>query len=105
MDESRDETAATKLRPHDLPHRPFGDDTSPEVERFLLDAYWRMSGSEKLARVRALNRLTLGLALTDIRNHHPNADEREILLRLATRRYGAGFVREKFGWDVEREGY
>lgn len=106
MDESRDSVAApTKLRPHDVPHRPFGDDTSPEVERFLLDAYRKMPGSEKIARVRALNHATIALALANIRQRHPDADEREVLLRLAVRRYGADFVREHLGWDARQEGY
>jgi hypothetical protein len=105
MDEPHDNTTPHKLRPYDVPYRPFGEDTSPEVERFLLDAYRKMSGSEKILRVRALNRTTNALALADIRQRHPDADEREMLLRLASRRYGADFVREKFGWDVKREGY
>lgn len=82
-----------------------GDDTSPDVERFLIAAYRRMSGSEKLARVRALNRTTIALALADIRRRHPCADDREVLLRLASRRLGPELVRRALGWDVEREGY
>ena len=102
--EQRQSEAAPKKRPHEVPARIFGEDTSPEVERFLIGAYRRMSGAEKLERVWALNRLTLGLALADIRRHHPDADDREMSLRLAVRRYGAKFVRERLGWDVEKEG-
>ena len=87
------------------PPRLFGDDTTPEVAGYLLDAYRRMSGPEKIARVRALNRATITLALADIRRHHPDADEREVLLRLASRRFGPDFVRERLGWDVRVEGY
>ena len=94
-----------RLRPHEVPVRLFGDDTSPEVERYLLAAYRRMTPAEKIARVRALNHLTLNLALGNIRQRHPDADEREVLLRLAVRRYGADFAREYLGWDVDREGY
>jgi hypothetical protein len=83
----------------------FGDDTSPEVEAYLLAAYRQMSGAEKIERVRALNRATLTLALANIRQLHPHASEREVLLRLAVRRYGADFVRERLGWDARREGY
>ena len=99
------ENQKPRLRPHEVPARLFGDDTSPEAEQYLLAGYRRMSGGEKLARVWALNRLTINVALADIRQHHPDADEREMLLRLAVRRYGTSFVREQLGWDVEREGY
>jgi hypothetical protein len=102
--EQRQGAVASKKRPHEVPARIFGDDTSLEVERFLIAAYRRMSGAEKLERVWALNRLTLGLALADIRQHHPDAHNREMLLRLAVRRYGAAFVRERLGWDVDKEG-
>ena len=64
-----------------------------------------MSGHEKIARVQALNRATIMLAMADIRRHHPNADEREMLLRLASRRLGTDLVRAKLGWDVRVDGY
>jgi 2-iminoacetate synthase ThiH len=104
MDEIRDEVRRHKKRPHEVAHLLFGEDTSPEVERFLLDAYRKMSGAEKIARVRALNSATIALALANIRKQHPDASEREVLLRLAVRRYGADFVREHLGWDAEKEG-
>jgi hypothetical protein len=105
VDETRDGVWRHKKRPHEVAHRLFGEDTSPEAERFLLDAYRKMSGAEKIARVRALNQATIALALANIRQQHPDASEREVLLRLAVRRYGADFVREHLGWDAEKEGY
>ena len=54
----------------------FGDDTSPEVEQFLLAAYRRMSGTEKIERLRALNRVTLTLARSNSRYMLPYASER-----------------------------
>lgn len=85
--------------------RLLGDDTSPDAERYLVAAYRRMSGQEKIARVRALNRTMTRLALADIRRRHPDADEREVLLRLASRRIGPELVRQLLGWDVQQEGY
>jgi hypothetical protein len=87
------------------PPRLFGQDTAPAVERWLIDAYRRMSPAEKIARVQALNRLTVELALADIRRRHPDADESEVLLRLACRRHGPDLIRRAFGWDVAREGW
>ena len=88
-----------------LASRLFGDDTSPAVAAYLIAAYRRMSGAEKIARVRALNRTTVMLAMANIRQRHPDADEREVLLRLACRHLGPDLVREKLGWDVRVEGY
>ena len=85
--------------------RLLGEDTNPAVEQYLIAAYRRMSGREKIARVRALNRTTIALALADIRYRHPHADEREVLLRLASRRLGPDLTREALGWDVGQEGY
>lgn len=100
-----DSPASPATAPHLRGVRLFGDDTSPEVERHLIAAYRRMSGADKIARVRALNRATIALAMADIRRRHPQADEREVLLRLASRRLGADIAREALGWDVSREGY
>jgi len=85
--------------------RLLGDDTAPAIEQRLIAAYRRMPAPEKLARVRALNRTTVALALSDIRRRHPLAGERELLLRLASRRLGPELARDALGWDVAREGY
>lgn len=100
MDQPQQAPTTRKLRPHEASLRLFGEDTSPEAERFLIAAYRRMSGAEKIARVRALNQVTLALSLANIRQHYPDADEREVLLLLAVRRYGAAFVKEHLGWGV-----
>lgn len=97
------EAPARRLRPHEGNVRPFGNDTSPEVERYLSAAYRRMSPGEKIARVRALNQITADLALADIREKWPDATEREAMLHLAARRYGTDFVRERFGEDAGRK--
>jgi len=43
--------------------------------------------------------------LGDIKRTHPKADQREILLRLASRRIEPELMRKAFGWDPEVEGY
>src|SRR5438876_10780867 len=61
------------------------NDTDPLVEAMLVEGYRGMSPSQKLERVRALTRAVQELALVDIRRRHPDADEREQALRLASR--------------------
>ena len=36
---------------------------------------------------------------------HPEASEREIKLRVASRRIPAELMRRAFGWDPDKEGY
>jgi hypothetical protein len=61
------------------------DDTHPAMRALLIEGYRAMSPAQKLERVRALNHAVQQPALMDIRRRHPNADEREQALRLASR--------------------
>ena len=80
-------------------------DTHPEVERLIIERYRQMSGAERLANVRALNRCAKRLQIADIRKRYPDADAREIRLRLASRSFPPEVMRKVFGWDPETEGY
>lgn len=82
----------------------FGDDTSPEAERIMIEGFRRMSGAEKLRRVSELCRLTNGLALADIRRQHPTSGERENLLRLAARRMDPAILKRLVGWSPDEAG-
>jgi hypothetical protein len=81
------------------------NDTSPVVEAILIEGYRAMSPSEKLGRVRALTQAVQKLALLDIRRRHPDADEREQALRLASRWLEPELMLRAFGWDVRENGY
>lgn len=80
-------------------------DTSPEIERFLIEGYRKMSPAQKLLRVQALTQAVQELALLDVRRRHPNADEREQALRVASRWIEPSLMRRAFGWDVREVGY
>ncbi len=80
-------------------------DTSDEAERVLVEAYRRMSPAQRIHRVRELIHYANELALSDIRRRHPQATERELQLRLASRRLDPALLREHFGWDVTVQGY
>jgi hypothetical protein len=81
------------------------NDTSPAVEAILIQGYRAMAPSEKLGRVRALTHAVQELALLDIRRRHPDADEREQTLRLASRWLEPELMIRAFGWDVRKTGY
>jgi hypothetical protein len=80
-------------------------DTDPRVEELLIEAYRRMTPSEKLASVRAGNRAVQSLQMADIQRRYPDADERELHLRLASRSLPRELMIAAFGWDPEVEGY
>lgn len=80
-------------------------DTDPRIEAILIEGYRRMSPAEKLERVRSLTRAVQQLALLDIRRRHPDADEREQALRLASRWIEPELMLRAFGWDVREVGY
>jgi hypothetical protein len=76
-------------------------DTSPEMEAYVAAGYRRMSPAARFDRVRALNAAVLALAEADERRRHPDADDREIDLRVAARWLDAETMRRAFGWDPE----
>ena len=80
-------------------------DTPPEIEQMLIEGYRKMSASEKLRIMQDLNRTAQLLALSDIRQRYPDADEREVKLRLASRWIEPELMRKAFGWDPVVEGY
>ncbi len=80
-------------------------DTPPEIERLVIEGYRRMSTGERAQRVWELSEFARGLALADIRRHHPDADERECLLRLASRYLDPDLLKRATGWDPREKGY
>ena len=60
-------------------------DTSPEVERIMIEGYRKMPALKKLEQVWELTQLVRELAMNDIRRRYPLADDRERKLRLASR--------------------
>lgn len=78
-------------------------DTSPEMERRLIDEYRRMSAQEKLEQVVRLSQAVQKLALIDLRRRFPDADDRELQLRLAARWLDPELMRSLVGWDPDEE--
>ena len=85
--------------------KPHSPDTHPDIERILIEHYRRMTPAEKFRRIESLNAALETLARADIARRHPNADEREIRLRIASRRLPAALMVKAFDWNPEVEGY
>jgi hypothetical protein len=86
-------------------NHPLTTDTHPAVEALLIDGYRKMTPSQKLERVRAMTQAVQRLALLDIRRRHPDADERELALRLASRWLAPETIVAAFGWNPQERGY
>jgi hypothetical protein len=85
--------------------KPLFPDTTPEAEAILIEGYRKMPAWRKLQCVVDLNLSLKALQLTDIKAKHPNADEYELKMRLASRWLEPELMKEAFGWDVEEKGY
>lgn len=64
-----------------------------------------MSPKQKLDCVRALNQAVQELAMLDVKRRHPNADSRELTLRVASRWLDPDLMLRALNWDVREMGY
>ncbi len=80
-------------------------DTHPTIEAVLIEGLRAITPSEKLQIVNQLTLAVQQLALADVRRRHPDADARELELRVASRWIEPELMLAAFGWDVERMGY
>ena len=71
-------------------------DTSADVERLQIEAWRRMSSLEKAVIMSQATSDALTLALSGIRQRHPDASERECFLRLAALQLGPTLVRQVY---------
>lgn len=80
-------------------------DTHPEIERIQIEAYRKMSFTEKMHCIGDMHRTGQHMALMNVRQRYPNANERELKLRAAALMLDADLMKKVFSWDIEKEGY
>lgn len=80
-------------------------DTAPEAERVLIELYRKMTPQEKVERVLAMGRAIDSLVEGEIRSRRPGISQRELQLRVASRRIPPELMKEAFGWDPAVQGY
>lgn len=83
----------------EIGYRTQSPDTSREAEDVLFAGYRRMSAAEKWQRVADLTKTARAFALAGLRMRHPQASERELLLRLASTYIDRETMIAAFGWD------
>lgn len=72
-------------------------DTSPEAWKVFLDLQRKMSPSEKLQRTLEYSDMIRKFAAAGTRQRYPNANERELFLRMARQNLGPGLFRKVYG--------
>lgn len=77
-------------------------DTSPEALEVWVELYRNMTMGERVARVFELCELQQSLQEANVRALYPEADEREVFLRVAARRLGREWMIKAYGWDPEQ---
>jgi len=72
-------------------------DTTPEAWRVFLELQRRMSPAEKLERTLEISDRLRAFARAGVRQRYPQADEREVFLRVARLALGAELFRTAYG--------
>jgi DNA-binding transcriptional regulator YiaG len=81
-------------------------DLSLEMEQRIVDAYRKMTNRERTQKMLDLNRAITLTQIAAIRKAHPEADEHEIRMRVASRWVrNPELLKAAFGWDVSEMGY
>ena len=73
------------------------DDTSPEVEAFLLEQLRQMAGQRKLAMIGELNQAVRQLLLGGLRARHPEATPAELQRLVADALLGPELAEKVYG--------
>jgi hypothetical protein len=74
-------------------------DTDPRAMEVWLDLLRRMPPGKKIESVFSLNRMAIQFSEAGVRIAYPNADDREVFLRAASRRLSRDLMIRVYGWD------
>lgn len=74
-------------------------DTAPRAMEVWLEHLREMTPGEKIATVFELIRLAQNMAAAGVRSRHPNADEREVFLRVASLHLTCEEMIRVYHWD------
>jgi len=80
--------------------QPYSD-TDPRAMEVWLDLQRRMRPGDKIAAVLAASRLVLQLYEAGVRLQYPQASEREVFLRTASRHLSRELMIRAYGWDPQ----
>jgi hypothetical protein len=79
-------------------------DTDPKAMEVWLDLLRKMPASQKIESVFALSTLAIEFSQAGVRMDWPQADDREVFLRAASRRLSREQMIQVYGWDPDANG-
>ena len=80
--------------------------TAPDVERLIVERCRQMMPAQKMQQLADLNEFVKQTQFTAVRAAHPDADELEVRMRVASRWVrNHDLLKGAFGWDVSKMGY
>jgi hypothetical protein len=79
-------------------------DTDPRAMEIWLDLLRRMPPGEKLGATLNASQFLLQMYEMGVRRLHPDANDREVLLRVAARHLPRDLVIRAYGWDPQADG-
>lgn len=77
-------------------------DTDPKALEVYLELHRNMTQGDRLRRVFELSALQCALQEANVRAMYPEADDREVFLRVAARRLNREDMIRAYGWDPEQ---
>ena len=84
-----------------MARQPLFADTDPRAEDALVAILREMTPSRKLELMFELNGMLRRLQTAETRKRYPNADDREVFLRVTARRIGLDLVKKAYGWEPD----
>jgi len=88
-----------------MKHPPEFTDTDPQAMEVWLDLLRRMTPGERIAAAFDLTNFALQMNATGVRSAFPEADDREVLLRVAARHLPRDLMIRAYKWDPDANGY
>lgn len=77
----------------------YQDTDDPRALDVLADLYRNMTPGERLAKVFEMVQANENLQRASVRAMYPEADDREVFLRVASRRLDRDLMIKAYGWD------
>ena len=75
------------------------EDTTPQALEVFIELHRKMTPGERTARIFEMAEFQEGLQRWSVRSMYPEADEREVFLRVAARRLDRETMIKVYGWD------
>lgn len=77
-------------------------DTHPDALRVWLKIQSQIPPEQKLQMISEMYDAIIELQMNEVRRLYPDADDREVFLRVTARRLGPDLMKKVYGWQPDR---